>query len=35
MYEIPSYIFMAPYNKNNIKIAQYDVSSAKWNILPN
>ena len=35
MYEIPPYVFLAPYNKNNIKMAQYDVTAGKWNILPN
>ena len=35
MYEIPSYVFLATYNKSNIKIAQFDVANSKWNIVPN
>lgn len=35
MYEIPRYVFMAPYTKSTIKIAQYDVSVGKWIIIPN
>lgn len=38
MYEIPKYVFMAPYkngNKSELKIAQFDLTTQKWNILPN
>jgi hypothetical protein len=35
MHEIPKYIFMAPYSKSTIKLAQYDTSINKWTIIPN
>ena len=35
MYEIPSYVFMVPYSKTTIKIAQYDSTAGKWSIMPN
>ena len=34
-YEIPSYVFLTPYTKATLKIAQYDVAAGHWNILPN
>ncbi len=35
MYQIPSYVFLSPIEKNNIKIAQFDVASQRWAVLPN
>ena len=35
-YQLPHYVFMAPYkygNKDRLKIAQYDTSAEKWNII--
>lgn len=34
-YQIPKYVFMVPYTKSTLKIAQYEAASAKWAILPN
>lgn len=35
MYEIPKYIFMAPYTKSTLKLAEYDVASSKWVLISN
>lgn len=35
MYEIPKYIFMVPYSKSTIKMAQFESSSGNWVIIPN
>jgi hypothetical protein len=35
MYEIPSYVFLVPYTKATLKLAQYDMAASKWTILPN
>jgi hypothetical protein len=35
MYEIPKYVFMVPYSKSTIKIAQFESGTGKWIILPN
>lgn len=34
MYEIPSYVFMVPYTKSTIKLAQLDTTTNKWSLIP-
>ena len=35
MYQIPKYVFLDPIDRNDIKIAQYDLGTERWVILPN